>query len=220
MPAQTISTTSTIRFTLTYSRSRNKIPIPPRIEPLALRQRLQPARRPTRLTPLVRLRVPPPVDLDLSPLDTKQHDNARNCDTCTKRRRQDKVVLAPERKVPTAHVDPAQPRNGDRGPRVAETVGREVDAAEEEGHGVQLAEDALGLGEAVGAVLDGEPDEQGHDDAEGEAQEEGAVLAVVTKDFERADGAPEDASCEEGVWPGAVESHGRVFAADAFDIDL
>lgn len=85
---------------------------------------------------------------------------------------------------------------------------------------MELAQESFGVGIALGAVLDREPDEDGNDDAEREAEEESTVLAIGAKDFDGADGSPEDGGCEEGVGAGAKETHGWVFCAYAGNIDL
>jgi hypothetical protein len=204
---------------ITALRSGCLCPIPPGIESLPLRQRFQPARRTTRLTPFVRLIIAPPRDLDRSPLHTKQHNDTRNGDTRAKCRRKNKVVLGPEGQVPLAHVDPAEPRDGHGGKRVREGVRSKVDAAVEHGHGVQLSYEA---GEApVLDVLDHQPNGDGGADANGEAEEGRCVLAVYAEDLEGADCAPEDGGCEEGVWAGAEEAHGWVcWGADVGDVYL
>lgn len=85
---------------------------------------------------------------------------------------------------------------------------------------MELAQKAFGVGAALGAVLDGEPDKHGDDDAEGKAEEEGTVLAGGAEDFDGANGSPENGGCEEGVWAGAEEAHGWVFCAYTGDVDL
>lgn len=57
--------------------------------------------------------IAPPVERDALPLQAEEHDDRRDRYPRRETRREDKVVLRPEPKVPVLKPDPAEPGDGD-----------------------------------------------------------------------------------------------------------
>ena len=194
-------------------RGRNLAAIPPGIEPLAGLELFQGTSAPFAAD--IGLFVAPPFQLNLGPLNAKEHDCPRNRNPRGKRRRQDKVVLGPKCQIARPDIHPRQQRNRDRRHRVAEGVRRPRERAIPKGHGVELAQVAV-----LGEFLNEQECGTGEDDSGGETQEEFLVLTLVSKDLERANRAPEYGCCEKCIGPGTVEAHRCVLLADVGDVDL
>lgn len=123
--------------------------------------------------------------------------------------------LGPERQIPRPDINPTDQRNRDTRHSIAKAIRRPVQRAIPKGNGMELPE-----GPVLGEALEEEIQHHGDDNTERESEEELLVLALMTKHLDRTDGAPEDRGREEGVWTGAVETHGGILLADVFDVDL